>query len=58
MGCDHRIGSVKSYNNCGICGGSESDCDYVRIPKKKVARFRNSKSKTEILIKKNGKIET
>ena len=43
VGCDHRIGSVKSYNNCGICGGSESDCDYVRLPKKKVARFRNSK---------------
>ena len=59
VGCDHRIGSVKSYNNCGICGGSESDCDYVRIPKKKVARFRNSKSKTEILRKKRaGKIET
>lgn len=41
VGCDHRIGSVKSYNNCGICGGSESDCDYERLAKKKVARFRN-----------------
>lgn len=51
VGCDHRIGSVKSYNNCGICGGSESDCDFVRLPKRKVARFRNSKFNLQLVNK-------
>ena len=51
VGCDHRIDSVKSYNKCGICGGFESDCYYVRFPKKKVARFRNSKYKILYSIK-------
>ena len=45
VGCDHRIGSVKSFNNCGICGGSERNRDYVRLRKTITSRFYVSNSK-------------
>ena len=33
VGCDHRIGSTKQFNKCGICGGTESQCQHVQKTK-------------------------
>lgn len=44
IGCDHTIDSGKRYNDCGICGGSVEDCNYIKIPKKKANSKIGSKS--------------
>ena len=38
IGCDKQAGSDKRYNECGICGGSTSDCDAIQTVKKKNAK--------------------
>ena len=36
VGCDNQIGSTKKFNKCGICGGTESQCQFVQKQKKAI----------------------
>ena len=49
VGCDHQIGSTKKYNKCGICGGTDSQCQLVKREKKGI-RSSAPESKLNILL--------
>ena len=52
VGCDNKIGSTKKYNKCGICGGTDSQCQHFTREKKGI-RSSAPESKLNIFIAKD-----